>query len=45
MKLFLAIAVVAIVAVVVLAMQRGGTRVTTIETRRDRDGDRDGGHE
>ncbi len=44
MKLFLAIAVVAVFAVIVLAMQRSGPRVTTITRRReviDDEGDRD----
>ena len=35
MKLFLAIAVVALLAVIVLAMLRRGTSVTTIETHRE----------
>ncbi len=39
MKLFVAIAIVALLAIVVLVMQRGRTRVTTIETHRDREGD------
>lgn len=39
MKLLLAIAVIAILAVVVLAMQRGGTRITTIEHRREDEGE------
>ena len=39
MKLFLAIALIALVAVIVLAMQRRGTSVTTIETHGERDDD------
>ena len=35
MKLFLFIAIVAILAVVVIAMQRSGTRITKIDRRRD----------
>jgi len=35
MKLFLAIALIALVAVIILAMQRRGTSVTTIETHRE----------
>jgi hypothetical protein len=42
MKLFLAIAVVAVLAVIVLAMQRGGTRVTTI-THTKEEADEEGG--
>ena len=41
MKLFLFIAVVAILAIVVISMQRGGTRITRIDRTRDRDGDDD----
>ena len=43
MKLLIAIAIVAILVAIVIAMQRGGTRITTIEHRReddDADGDR-----
>ena len=39
MKLFLFIALVALVAVIVLSLVRGGTRVTTIEHRREREDD------
>jgi aerobic-type carbon monoxide dehydrogenase small subunit (CoxS/CutS family) len=39
MKLFLAIALIALIAVIVLAMQRRGTSVTTIETHREKDDD------
>jgi hypothetical protein len=35
MKLFLGIAVVAILTIIVLAMQRGGPRITTITRRRE----------
>lgn len=41
MKLFLFIALVAIIAIVVISM-RGGTSVTTIEHRRDKRSDREG---
>ena len=37
MKLLLAIAIVAILVVVVLAMQRSGTRITRIERRTERE--------
>jgi hypothetical protein len=39
MKLFLIIALVAVLAAVVIAMQRSGTRITTIEQRRESDED------
>ena len=42
MKLFLAIAVVAVLAIIVIAMQRGGTRVTTITRRRVEEDEKDG---
>ena len=35
MKLFLLIALVAVIAAVVIAMQRSGTRITRIERRRE----------
>jgi Tfp pilus assembly protein FimT len=38
-KLFLGIAVIAILVLIVLAARRGGTRVTTIETHRERKDD------
>ena len=43
MKLFIAIAIVAIIAVIILATRGGGARVTTIEHRRidEDDADRD----
>jgi len=43
MKLFIAIAIVAIIAVVILAMRGSGTRVTTVEHRRVDDEDSDRG--
>ena len=39
MKLFLVIALIAVLAAVVIAMQRSGTRITTIEHRRESDED------
>ena len=39
MKLFLFIALIAVVVIVVLSLVRGGTRVTTIEHRREREDD------
>ena len=42
MKLFLAIAVVALLAIIVLAMQRRGTSVTTITRTRDDTHDEEG---
>ena len=39
MKLFLIIGIIAILVAVILAMQRGGTRVTMIERRREREDD------
>ena len=41
MKLFLAIAVIAVLAIIVLAMQRGGTSVTTITRTREDEADDD----
>ncbi|WP_281346923.1 hypothetical protein [Sphingomonas sinipercae] len=35
MKLILAIGIVAIIAIVIISMQRSGPRVTTIEHRRE----------
>lgn len=39
MKLFLVIALVAIVAIVIISMQRSGTRITRIEHRREEEDD------
>src|SRR3546814_5887865 len=39
MKLFLLIALVAVIAAVVIAMQRSGTRITRIERRRESEED------
>ena len=39
MKLFLFIALVAIVAIVIISMQRSGTRITRIDRRREDDDD------
>ena len=41
MKLLIAIAIVAILVALVIAMQRGGTRITTIEHKREREEDDD----
>lgn len=37
MKLFLVIAIVAVLAIVILSMKRGGTRITRIDRERKRD--------
>ena len=42
MKLFLFIALIALVAVAVIAMQRTNARVTTIERRKERRADPEG---
>ena len=43
MRLFLIIAAVAVLAVIVLAMQRGGTSVTTITRHREKSDEEDQG--
>ncbi|HEU5482874.1 MAG TPA: hypothetical protein VFU80_07290 [Sphingomicrobium sp.] len=39
MRLFLLIALVAIIAIVIISMQRSGTRITKIDRRHDDEGD------
>ena len=41
MKFFLLIALVAILAIVIISLQRGGTRITRIEHRREKEDDDD----